>query len=254
MITILLIGFAGIVTTTASELASATPATSPAPTMITQPTQSGEVQSLYDNHRLQIGENVKNLVILIPNEGHHGPGEDNEARFIDQSFVPEIAVVSPGTNVFWFNGDAGHEHDIVVKDNTTGQNLLQTGEFTEFEARNQTFNEVGEFNYEDTVEYDQGYIMRGNIIVEDQVSSPLTSEPYDTVGILMIPTMDLATQTTDLESRRFSILGTHNFKDLRGGQEGTGDEQTLVLWGTSNSDVGNAISQLTEISQGLPYS
>ncbi|MGH9911060.1 MAG: hypothetical protein ACRD4W_01310 [Nitrososphaeraceae archaeon] len=27
--------------------------------------------------------------------------------------MPEIAVVSPGTNVFWFNGDAGHEHDIV---------------------------------------------------------------------------------------------------------------------------------------------
>lgn len=54
----------------------------------------------HDNYRLQIGDNVKNLVILIPNERHHGPGEDNEARFIDQSFVPEIAVVSPGTKVF----------------------------------------------------------------------------------------------------------------------------------------------------------
>jgi len=31
---------------------------------------------------------------------------------------------------------------------------------------------------------------------EDQASSPLTSEQYDTVGILMVPTMDLATQTT----------------------------------------------------------
>jgi hypothetical protein len=96
--------------------------------------------------------------------------------------------------------------------------------------------------------------MRGNVIVEDQVSSPLTSESYDTVGILMNPTMDLTTQTTDLESRVFSILDTHNFKDLRGGQEGTGDEQILVLWGISNSDVGNAISQVIEISQGLLYS
>lgn len=41
----------------------------------------------------------------------------------------------------------------------------QTCEFTEFEARNQTINEVGEYNYEDTVEYDQGYRMRGNVIV-----------------------------------------------------------------------------------------
>lgn len=71
VMTVLFIGFAGIVTPTASKLASATLATSPAPTMITQPTQSGEVQSLYEDHRLQIGENVKNPVILIPNERHH---------------------------------------------------------------------------------------------------------------------------------------------------------------------------------------
>ena len=71
VITVLLIGFAGVVTATASKLACATLATSPAPTMITQPTQSGEVQSIYENHRLQFGENVKNPVILIPNEGHH---------------------------------------------------------------------------------------------------------------------------------------------------------------------------------------
>jgi hypothetical protein len=71
VMTVLLIGFAGIVTATASKLASATLATFPAPTMITQPTQSGEVQFIYENHRLQIGENVKNPVILIPNEGNH---------------------------------------------------------------------------------------------------------------------------------------------------------------------------------------
>ena len=29
------------------------------------------------------------------------PGEDNEARFIDQSFISEIVVVSPGTNIFF---------------------------------------------------------------------------------------------------------------------------------------------------------
>jgi hypothetical protein len=96
--------------------------------------------------------------------------------------------------------------------------------------------------------------MRGNVIVKDQVSSPLTSQQYNTVGILMVPTMDLVTQTTDLEGRGLSILGTHNFKDLRGGQEGSGDEQTFVHWGTSNIDWGNILTQLTEISQELPYS
>ncbi|MGH9979206.1 MAG: hypothetical protein ACRD8Z_25735 [Nitrososphaeraceae archaeon] len=41
--------------------------------------------------------------------------------------------------------------------------------------------------------------MRGNIIVDDQLSSPLTSEQYDTIGILMVPTIDLAKQTYRVE-------------------------------------------------------
>ena len=48
---------------------------------------------------MTLGNNIKNLVILIPNEGHHAAGEDNEARFLDQHFVPENAVVNTGTTV-----------------------------------------------------------------------------------------------------------------------------------------------------------
>ena len=49
-----------------------------------------------------------------------------------------------------------------------------------------------------------------------------------TVGTLMVPTEDLATYTSDLENGGFSILSTHNFNDIRGG-----DSQTLITWGTS---------------------
>jgi hypothetical protein len=59
--------------------------------------------------------NVKHLVILIPNEGHHGPGEEDESGFIAQPFVPQNAILSPGTEVVWFSGDVGHEHNIVVR-------------------------------------------------------------------------------------------------------------------------------------------
>ena len=47
----------------------------------------------------------------------------------------------------------------------------------------------------------------------------------------MVPTEDLATYTSDLENRGFSILSTHNFNDIRGG-----DPQTLITWGTSSGD------------------
>ena len=38
--------------------------------------------SVYDSGQMVLGSNVKHLVIVIPNEGHHGPGEEDEARFI----------------------------------------------------------------------------------------------------------------------------------------------------------------------------
>jgi hypothetical protein len=51
------------------------------------------------------------------------------------------------------------------------------------------------------------------------------------------------------------LLNTHDFKDPRGGgQVGSGDEQTHVLWGMSNIDLGNVLIQLAKISQELPYS
>jgi hypothetical protein len=36
---------------------------------------------------MTLGRNIQNLVILIPNEGHHAAGEDNEVRFLDQNFT-----------------------------------------------------------------------------------------------------------------------------------------------------------------------
>ena len=89
--------------------------------------------SVYDSGQMILGNNVKYLVITIPNEGHHGPGEEDEARFIAQPFLPQNAIVEPGTQVVWFNGDVGHEHNIIVRD-ANGVQLFETGEFTELQA------------------------------------------------------------------------------------------------------------------------
>jgi hypothetical protein len=47
-----------------------------------QPNISAE--SIFNTKTMTLGNNIQNLVILIPNEGHHAAGEDNEARFLDQ--------------------------------------------------------------------------------------------------------------------------------------------------------------------------
>ena len=192
-------------------------------------------------------------------EGHHGPGEDDEARFIAQSFVPETIVVSKGTNVIWFNGDVGHEHDIVVmSDVDSASPIYQTGEFTEFESRNYTFNGVGKFQYADTVEYDNGYIMRGNVSVTDDDGNTGLQRSMDEIssaGLMMVPTQDISQYSSDLQSRGFVIDSMHDFQDLRGGQSGTGDEQTLIVWRVpTDMQVSNVLSELAEVSSQLPYS
>ena len=41
----------------------------------TQTQPSLNATSIYDSGQMILGNNVKHLVIVIPNEGHHGPGE-----------------------------------------------------------------------------------------------------------------------------------------------------------------------------------
>ena len=209
--------------------------------------------SVYDSGRMILGDNVKHLVILIPNEGHHGPGEEDEARFIAQPFVPQNVVIGPGTQVTWFNGDVGHEHNIVVN-NPNGNQVFDTGEFTELStSRPVVFNDTGNFEYADTIEYEGGFVMTGNITVTDEPSTTASQATYDTVGALMVPSMDVQNIATTIKDAGFGIDSMQNFKDLRGGQSDTGDEQTLVIWTANGMDLNEVASKLDTISQPLPY-
>jgi plastocyanin len=213
-----------------------------------------DAASVYDSGQMMLGNNVKHLVIVIPNEGHHGPGEEDEARFIAQPFIPQNATVTPGTQVVWFNGDVGHEHNIVVRD-SNGDQLFDTGEFTELQAsRPITFNNTGEFAYADTVEYEGGFVMTGTIRVVDEKGGTATpAATFDTVGALMVPSMDVQSIATNIKNAGFGIDSMHNFKDLRGGQSDTGDEQTLVVWTADGMDTEEIGSALKSISEDLPY-
>ena len=217
----------------------------------TQPNMNAT--SVYDSGHMILGDNVKHLVILIPNEGHHGPSEEDESRFIAQPFVPQNIVIGPGTQVTWFNGDVGHEHNIVVND-PNGNQVFDTGEFTELStSRPVVFNNTGNFEYADTIEYEGGFVMTGNITVTDEPNTTASPATYDTVGALMVPSMDVQNIATTIKDAGFGIDSMQNFKDLRGGQSDTGDEQTLVIWTANGMDLNEVDSKLQTISQPLPY-
>lgn len=213
-------------------------------------------QSLFTAKTMVLGNNVKNLVILIPDEGHHGPGEADEARFLEQQFVPENAVINPGTTVAWFSGDVGHERTVNVKDATGNSVVFNTGVIEESQlSKPYTFNTPGTYNYE--AMGDPGVTMKGTVTVKNiqsPVTTPAATGGIDTVGVLMVPTQDKAKYVQDVKNAGVTVDSTYDFKDLRGGQKGTGDIQTLLVWTSGGKDLSTVIAPLREISLGLPYS
>ena len=232
-----------------------------------------EASSVYETKSMTLGNSIRNLVILIPNEAHESMNTGDstaEQRHIDQPYIPWHVTVPKGTAIVWFNGDVDQDHVITVtrqdsSSDGSGGNLYDSGMFAyNTPSKPVVMNDTGTFYYSesDVNSDDPAFVMNGTINVVDQpnsVSTSATSDTaglsgtsLDTIGTLMVPTDDLATYTSDLENRGFSVLSTHNFNDIR-----AGDQQTLIVWGassTSTNSIKNIALQLSEITPTLPYS
>src|SRR5712691_8280466 len=71
-------------------------------------TQQPEINAskIYQSHTMILGNNIKNLVITIPNEAHEPPGSlPRDLRVANQPYFPQNAVVNVGTTVVWFSND-----------------------------------------------------------------------------------------------------------------------------------------------------
>ena len=248
-------------------------------------------KSIFETKTAVLGSNVKNLIVLIPDEAHHGNGEAKEARFVEQSFLPQKAIVNKGTNVIWFSGDVGHEHKIILNDklNSFSPSPYDSGVLTEFTASTPvTFNAVGNYGYSspeiDPKAEQKGFVMSGEIEVVNQPSKlagttpntataaaasvtdvAVSSSPQsnmaqngngniETVGMFMVPTKELDTYLSQFNEKGLAVDSTYSFKDLRGLARGTDSEQTLVVW-TAGQGMGvdSVLASLKEIASSLPY-
>lgn len=230
-----------------------------------------DASALFDSHTMVLGNNVKNLVIFIPNEAHESTNQAaNQYPLANQPYLPQNAVVNTGTTVMWFNGDVDHDRAITLvqgnsipssetESSTPAAAVFDSGSFEYNTASTpETFNDTGTYTYyeKDVNEDDPAFVMNGTVTVINQPESLSLSsgDGSDTVGVLMVPTQDIQTYTTDLQNRGFAIESTHNFKDIRGGQSGTGDEQTLIVWTTSGMTLSDIATNLQEFTPELPYS
>lgn len=228
-----------------------------------------DASSVYETKSMELGNNIKNLVILIPNEGHESQNvgdQSTDQRLVNQPFIPQSVTVPEGTAIMWFNGDVDHDHKVTLVGQGSNLNnmIFDSGVFAYNTASQPVvMNNTGSFDYyqADVNNEDTDFVMNGTINVVDKSDNPnvttgsSTDQPsanIDTVGTLMVPTGDLPTYTSDLEDGGFSILSTYNFNDIR-----AGDPQTLIIWGTSSagtSSLENIVSQLEQITPTLPYS
>lgn len=65
----------------------------------------------------------------------------------------------------------------------------------------------------------------------------------------MVPASDVDTYVQDLKNNGFAVDSTQDFSDIR-----AGDQRVLLVWTTSEIDLGQVVSTLQRITPNLPYS
>ena len=229
---------------------------------------------LYKTHNIVLGNNVKNLVILVPNEAHE-PYSLKEQQLINQAFIPQNVRMNVGTTIVFFNADVGHDHREVIVNGLTGSRVFDTRIFSYDDnddeddkipnsSRNYTFNEIGDFSYYDTVFGKK--VMNGTI---DVVSNPLTQATtmnnndndnsltsyypqydFDTIGTFVVPTEMLNKYTRMFENQGLQIYDIHNFRNL---MDKDNAEQSLIVWTSNGHTLESVIEKLQKITPTLPY-
>jgi plastocyanin len=235
--------------------------------------------NIYQTQTIVLGKNIKNLVILIPNEGHEDPAQPKGMRVINQPYIPQNAVVNVGTTVAWLNADAGHRHAITILDNNTKSVVFNTGRFDNFNASKPfTFTNAGTFAYTGP-SFDRAfpnYKMNGSITVVSQpldtifnstvtnstgssssssTSSSSANNSPDTVLTLMVPSRLLGNTLSGLKSQGFTIDNQYPFLSLRGGgsQSGGEKQQVLLVLTSSGKNLNQVTSALAQVASTLPY-
>jgi plastocyanin len=222
-----------------------------------------DATSLHNDKTMILGNNVKNFVIIIPDEAHESLNQPkNQLPLTNQPYLPQHLITNVGTTVVWFNADVAHKH-MVTLTNSNSKKVSEGAFFPSNEASKPiTLNDTGDYSYfEKGVNKDvPSFVMNGTITIiksPSELKAPQNAssqKQISTVGAYMIPAIMLDKYTGEFAKRGFTIDSHFTYKDLRGGQKGTGPEQTLVTWTTPETNLDKVISALKEITPTLPYS
>jgi hypothetical protein len=223
--------------------------------------------NLFNTKTMVLPSTVKNLVILVPDEAHHSPTALPAKRFINQTYLPENAIVSPGTTLVWFSGDKNHDHFIDLINAKNNASIFSSGAFAFNTATKPVkLNNTGDYIYSDPENAKSkevgvtGYVMTGTVRVVDQPLSSTsgsstsattnsTAAKFDTVGALMVPAKTVSQYISEFKNRGLEVDSTQQFKALR-----NGSQQALLVWSSNGMDLNKVLAAINQITATLPYS
>ena len=210
-------------------------------------------KNIFDNKILTLSSNVKNFIILIPNESHESPLLPKEQRLINQPYVPQNLVTGANTQITWFTGDVGHTREITLTDESSKQIFNSRLKFNTA-TEPLLLNHSGKYTYfeKNANKEDPKFVMEGSITVNPNISGKVSESPFDTMLVLMVPTNDIKEHMMTLADNKVDVIDIYSFKDLRE-TGGGGANQTLLVLGT-NDPLDESISVLKKITPTLPYS
>jgi plastocyanin len=247
-----------------------------------------KASDIYQTRTIVLGNDIKNLIIMIPDEGHEQPNQSpKELRIINQPYTPQNAVVNVGTTVTWFNADVDHRHTISLTPNNTNSNIssnnnsknivYESGTIKNFTASKPIkFNNTGTFSYSGP-SFDKGvpsYKMNGTIrVVKQPLNTPfnntsvntsssstsqaaaITTRKADTITTLMVPANQLDKAISEFKSQGFGIDNQYSFTSLRGGGSTPGGDkhQVLLVLTSSGKSIDEVVSALNKIAPTMPY-
>jgi hypothetical protein len=223
-----------------------------------QKQESNLASDIFNNKTLTVPSNVKNFVILIPNEAHESPALPKDQRLINQPYIPQNLVVGPDTKVIWFVGDVGHTRRVNLTD-TNSKEIYNALLHFNSASKPLSLNQTGKFTYSEfnANKEDPNFVMKGSITVLGNNNGSNMGEKnsngnFGNMAILMVPTRDINKHSNTLLKNNMNILSEYSFKDLRQ-TGGGGANQTLLVLG-SNDRINMITSVLKKITSSLPYS
>src|ERR1051325_6883853 len=223
--------------------------------------------NLFNTKTMVLPSTVKNLVILVPDEAHHSPTALPAKRFINQTYLPENAIVSPGTTLVWFSGDKNHDHFINLINAKNNASIFSSGAFAFNTATKPVkLNNAGDYIYSDPENAKSkevgvtGYVMTDTVRVVDQhlsstsgsstsATTNSTAAKFDTVGALMVPAKTVSQYISEFKNRGIEVDSTQQFKALR-----NGSQQALLVWSSNGMDLNKVLAVVNQITATLPYS